>query len=403
MRAVIVGSGLAGIMAAKTLRELDPGVEIEIFGEEKYPYYPRPNLIEFLAGRLPFERLFAFPADWSSRQRIEIHPGLSVARIRPADKTIETADGAPVPYDVLLLANGSRAFVPPLRGAGLKGVFVLRTIDDARAILDRLKERPRTVVLGGGLLGIEIACALKAAGAEVGVVEIFDRLLPRHLDPDGAAILKRQIEKTGVELRLATATEEILGEGEATGLRFQGGGRMEADSVVIAAGIKPGIEAAREAGLAVGRGVVTDDRLRSNAAGIFAAGDVAEHRGSVYGIIPAAFEQARAAAFNMLGMDMPYAGTAPSSTLKVAGTSVTSVGVVTPVGAGYEFLTRFRPEENVYKKIILKDGLIVGAIWMGTRKGAAEISRLVAVNKNVDRWKEGLLEDTFDWSGVETP
>jgi nitrite reductase (NADH) large subunit len=401
MRAVIVGSGLAGTIAAKTLRELDAGVEIEIFGEEKYPYYPRPNLIEFLAGRLPFERLFAFPADWGSRQRIEVRSGLTIGRIRPAEKTVETADGASVPYDVLLLANGSRAFVPPLRGSGLKGVYVLRTIDDARAILDRLKGRPRAAVVGGGLLGIEIAGALKAAGAEVGVVEIADRLLPRHLDPAGAVLLQRQVEKAGIELRLATATEEILGEGEATGLRFQGGGRMQAETVVIAAGIRPEVEAARAAGLVVRSGVVVDDRLRSNADGIFAAGDVAEHRGSVYGIIPAAFEQARAAAFNMLGMDMPYSGTAPASTLKVAGTSVTSVGVVMPDGPGYEILTRSRPEENIYKKIILKDGLLVGAIWMGTRKGAAEISRLVAGNKNVDRRKEDLLEETLDWSEVE--
>jgi nitrite reductase (NADH) large subunit len=400
MRAVIVGSGLAGTMAAKTLRELDQDVEIEIFGEEKHPYYPRPNLIEFVAGRLPFERLFAFPPDWQSRQRIEAHLGQKIERIRPAEKKIETADGKAVPYDVLLLASGSRAASLPLRGSDRKGVFVLRTLDDAQAILEYMKDHPRAAVVGGGLLGLEIARALKTAGAEVSVVEFFDRLLPRQLDPDGAAILKGQIEKLGIAVRLGTVTEEILGEGEAKGLRFQGGERMDANMVVIAAGIKPEIGQAREAGLAVNRGVVADDRLRSSAEGIFVAGDAVEHRGTVYGIIPASFEQSRAAAYNMLGIEKPYPGTVPSTTLKVAGLAVTSVGLVNPGSDNSEVLTRAIPEEGVYKKLVLKDGLLVGAIWMGTKKGVSEIARLVSLNKDVKHQKADLLEDAFDWSGV---
>jgi nitrite reductase (NADH) large subunit len=400
MRAVIIGSGLAGTMAAKTLRELDSEVEIEIFGEEKYPYYPRPNLIEFIAGRLPFDRLFAFPADWHSRQRIAVHSGQKIDRIRPAEKKIEAADGRAVPYDVLLLASGCRAAVPPLRGSGQKGVFVLRTLDDALAILDYLKGHPRAAVIGGGLLGLEIARALKTAGAEVGVVEFFDRLLPRQLDPAGAKILKGQVEKMGIGVRLGTVTEEILGDGEAKGLRFRGGEGMEADMVVIAAGVSPETGPAREAGLAVNRGIVADDLLRSSAEGIYVAGDAAEHRGNVYGIIPASFEQSRTAAYNMLGIEKPYSGTVPSSTLKVAGLSVTSVGLVTPEMDGYEVLASAHPGEGVYKKLVLKEGLLVGAIWMGTKKGVPEISRLVALNKNVERWKADLLEDAFDWSGV---
>ncbi len=400
MRAVIVGSGLAGTMAAKTLRELDDKVEIEIFGEERYPYYPRPNLIELIAGRLPLDRLFAFPPDWNSRQRIELHSGERIERIRPADKTIETAGGRSVPYDALLLANGSRAAVPPIRGSGQKGVFVLRTLDDALAILEYMKGHPRVAVLGGGLLGLEIARALRTAGAKVGVVEFFDRLLPRQLDSTAAGILKAELEKMGIDVRLGAVTEEILGEGEAQGLRFQGGGVMEADMVVIAAGVRPETGPAREAGLAINRGILADDRLRASAEGIFVAGDAAEHGGNVYGIIPASFEQSRTAAYNMLGIDKPYSGTVPSATLKVAGLAVTSAGLAVPEKGGYEVLARSVPEAGLYKKIVLKDGLLVGAIWMGTKKGVAEISRLVALNKNVDRWKEGLLEDAFDWSGV---
>jgi nitrite reductase (NADH) large subunit len=400
MKIVIVGNGLAGTMAAKSVRELDPEAGIDIFAEEKYAYYPRPNLIEFLAGRLPYEKLFAFPEIWSSRQRIGLHFDERVAKIRPDERTIETGSGGVFPYDTLLLASGARAAVPPLTGSGLKGVFVLRTLDDALAILDRLRTHTHVAVLGGGLLGLEIARAIRGRGAEVSVVEFFDRLLPRQLDPEAAGILKHEIERTGISVRVGAISREILGPEEVRGIRFESGDELEADLVVIAAGVKPDLALAKDAGLIVERGVVVDDRLRTSRPEIFAAGDVAEHRGRVYGIIPASFEQARAAAHNMLGMDMPYAGTVPSNTLKVAGLFVTSVGEVNPEARGYEVIVRSVPEQGLYKKVVLKEGRLVGAIWMGTKKGATEIGRFVALKKDVESRKGEILEDTFDFSEI---
>lgn len=398
MKIVVVGNGLAGTIAAKTVRELDPDAGVEIFADEKYAYYPRPNLIEFLAGRLPQEKIFAFPEIWSSRQRIGLHFGERVAKIRPDERTIETGSGGVFPYDALLLACGARAAVPPLTGSGLKGVFVLRNLDDALAILDHLRTHAHVAVLGGGLLGLEIARAIRGRGAEVSVVEFFDRLLPRQLDPAASGILKHEIEKTGISVRLGAICREILGPAKVRGIRFESGDEIEADLVVIAAGVKPDLALAQGAGLAVERGVVVDDRLRTSRPEIFAAGDVAEHRGRVYGIIPASFEQARAAAHNMLGMDMPYAGTVPSNTLKVAGLFVTSTGEVGPEARGYEVIVRSVPEQGLYKKIVLKEGRLVGAIWMGTKKGASEIGRLVALRKDVESRKGDLLEDTFDFT-----
>ncbi len=400
MRILIVGNGMAGTLAAKTLRELDQGVAIDIFGEEKYAYYPRPNLIEFLAGRLPYERLFAFPENWNVRQRIGVHLGQKILRIRPDDRTIESAAGETFPYDALLLASGARASVPPIDGAGRTGVFVLRTLDDALAILDYLRSHVRVAVLGGGLLGLEIARAIRGRGAEVSVVEFFDRLLPRQLDPPAAAILRGQIENTGISVRLGAVSREILGGAEVRGIRFESGEEIEADLVVVAAGVKPELALAKDAGLSVDRGVVVDDRLRTSRPEIFAAGDVAEHRARVYGIIPASFEQARASAYNMLGLDMPYAGTVASNTLKVAGLYVTSAGEVSPEGRGYEVVVRAVPDKGLYKKIVLKEGRLVGAIWMGTKKGAPEISRLVALKKDVRGRPDDLLEDNFDFAGI---
>jgi len=396
VKILIVGNGMAGTLAAKTVRELDPEAEVEIFGEERYPYYPRPNLIEFIAGRLPYERLFAFPENWNVRQRIGVRLGQSIVRIRPDERTVESAAGETFAYDALLLASGARASVPPIEGAGRTGLFVLRTLDDALAILDRLKSHGRVAVLGGGLLGLEIARAIRGRGAEVTVVEFFERLLPRQLDPAGAAILKGQIEKAGIAVRLGAVARHVVGDVEVRGIRFESGDGLEADVVVVAAGIKPELGLAEKAGLALGRGVVVDDRLRTSRPGIFAAGDVAEHQGRIYGIIPASFEQARAAAYNMLGQDMPYGGTVPSNTLKVAGLYVTSAGEVNPEGRGFETFVKSDAAAGLYKKIILKEGRLVGAIWMGTKKGASEIGRLVAAKKAVGGRPEDLLEDNFD-------
>jgi len=396
VKILIVGNGMAGTLAAKTVRELDPEAEVEIFGEESYPYYPRPNLIEFIAGRLPYERLFAFPENWNVRQRIGVRLGQSIVRIRPDERTVESAAGETFAYDALLLASGARASVPPIEGGGRTGLFVLRTLDDALAILDRLKSHGRVAVLGGGLLGLEIARAIRGRGAEVTVVEFFERLLPRQLDPAGAAILRGQIEKAGIAVRLGAVARQVVGDGEVRGIRFESGDGLEADVVVVAAGIKPELGLAEKAGLALGRGVVVDDRLRTSRPGIFAAGDVAEHQGRIYGIIPASFEQARAAAYNMLGQDMPYGGTVPSNTLKVAGLYVTSAGEVNPEGRGFETFVKSDAAAGLYKKIVLKEGRLVGAIWMGTKKGASEIGRLVAAKKAVGGRPEDLLEDNFD-------
>lgn len=398
MRILVVGNGLAGTMAAKTLRELEPDVEIAAFTEEKYPYYPRPNLIEFLAGRLRYESVFAFSSDWHVRQNIEIHPASPVIRVSPGTREVELAGGRREKYDRLLLASGASAYVPPIAGAEKKGVFTLRTLDDAQAILDRLQTRPEAAVIGGGLLGLEIARALRSRGSEVHVIESLEHLLPRHLDSHGAGALRRQFDAAGISIRLSETTEEILDRGEAEGVRLKNGTELSAGTIIIAAGVTPNLELPLSGGLAVDRGVLVDDFLRTSDPQIFAAGDGIQHRGKTYGIIPASFDQARAAAYNILGQEKKYEGTVPSNTLKVAGLYLTSVGLIHPQGEGYQEIRRLFPEEGVYKKIVVQEDHLVGAIWMGTRKGVNEIVRAVGSRLKVNRFTEHLLDDSFDFS-----
>jgi NAD(P)H-nitrite reductase large subunit len=398
LRVIIVGNGLAGIISAKTLRELDKKVEIEIFAEEKYHYYPRPNLIEFLAGTIPFERMFAFPQEWYKEQNINIHLGKPVTRISPDSQEIEVQGGKKEKYESLLLANGSFSFIPPFKGTDKKGVFALRTLDDALGLLEYLKNHQRVAVIGGGLLGLEIARAMKSRGARVDVVEFFGRLLPRQLDIQGASMLKAQIENMGINVHLGLATEEILGQNDVRGLRFKGEREIEMDMAIVAAGVRSNIRLAKEAGLETDRGLVTDDYLQSSNAKIFGAGDVIQHRGRVYGIIPSSFNQARIVASNILGKKEKYEGTVPSNTLKVAGLDLTSVGLVNPEEGTSEEFRKEKKEEGIYKKIVIQKGVVIGAIWMGTKKGVNEISRIISQKINIEKHKISLLEDDFDYS-----
>jgi nitrite reductase (NADH) large subunit len=398
VRVIIVGNGLAGIISAKTLRELDKKVEIEVFAEEKYHYYPRPNLIEFLAGTIPLERMFAFPSEWYREQNINIHLEKPVIRVFPNFQEIEVEGGKREKYESLLLANGSFSFVPPFKGKDKKGIFTLRTLDDAFELIEYLKNHQRVVVIGGGLLGLEIARVMKSRGARVEIVEFFDRLLPRQLDTQGAALLKAQIEKMGIKVHLGLTTEEILGQDEVRGLKFKGEKEIEVEMAIVAAGVRTNLRLAKEAGLETDRGLVVDDYLKSSNPKIFGAGDVIQHRGRVYGIIPSSFNQARIAASNILDQKEKYEGTVPSNTLKVVGLDLTSVGLVNPEEDSYEELRKEKKEEGIYKKVVIQKGKVVGAIWMGTKKGVSDISRLISQKINVEKHKDSLLEDDFDYS-----
>jgi nitrite reductase (NADH) large subunit len=398
MRVIIVGNGLAGTIAAKTLRELDKNVEIDIFTEEKYHYYPRPNLIEFLAGTLSYEKIFAFPEKWYTEQNINVQLEKPVTRIFPDSREVEIVGGEKEKYEFLILASGSLAFVPPIKGAEKEGVFTLRTLDDAFELIEYTKSQRRVTVIGGGLLGLETARALKSRGAEVEVVEFFDHLLPRQLDEQGASLLKSQIEKMGIGIHLGLACEEVLGQERVSGLRFKGGQEIKTDVALVAAGVRPNIRIAQDAGLETDRGLIVNDYLQSSSPEILAAGDVTQHAGRIYGIIPASFNQARIAAQNVMSQKQKYEGTIPSNTLKVVGLDLTSIGTVNPEDESYEEVRKEIQDQGVYKKIVVRNGEVCGLICIGTKKGVSEISRLISQKANVEKWKESLLDDDFDFS-----
>jgi nitrite reductase (NADH) large subunit len=400
IRYVIVGGGVAGTTAAQTLRSLDPAAAVALVGDEPYPYYYRPKLWEYLSGKTPQSDLFFRPAEWYAGRKIDLRLNAKVASIQPNRHRITLAAGEALPYDRLLLCTGSRSFIPGIPGTDLPGVFALRTLDDASAIRACALRSRRAVVVGGGLLGLETAHALRELNLDVTVVEIAPHLLPRQLDREGADFLQDRLEAMGMTFVTGARTAAVTGKESAAGVRLEDGRTIAGGLILFSAGVVPRAELAREAGIAVGRGIVVDGSLQTGAADVFAAGDAAEFEGRTYGLIPPAIEQARIAAQNMAGADPAvYRGTLPSATLKLLGMDLTSLGEATAEDATL-FIRRVTDEKaGVYRKIAVRDGLLVGAILLNDTESVPLYRQLIASRRDVSQVQERLLDPAFNLKG----
>ncbi|MCK4449108.1 MAG: NAD(P)/FAD-dependent oxidoreductase [Anaerolineae bacterium] len=403
-RYVIVGNGVAGITAAQTIVRADPSAEVHIFGAEPYPSYRRPRLWEFIAGEVEQDALYFRPPEWYAERGIHLHLGVRATSLDPAAHrlTLEghgrrSAPARSVEYDRLLLATGGRPFVPPFEGTDREGVFTLRTLDDALAMKTYARDVRSAAVIGGGLLGLETARALRTAGLETTVIEFAPYLLPRQLDAEGAQVLQALLEAQDLHILTDAATEAILGHERATGVRLKDGRVVDGELVLVSTGIRSRVELAREAGLEVNRGVVVDEQLRTSGADVYAAGDAAEFEGRVYGIIPAATEQAQVAAANMVaGGSATYSGTTPANTLKIVGIDLTCLGDATATGDEFVILRKVDAAAGVYRRLTLRDGKIVGAILLGDTQSVRPVKQLIATGRDVSAYGERLLDKSFD-------
>ena len=401
MQVVIVGNGVAGITAAAAIRERSADAKISVYTDESHPYYPRPRLYNILSGEAQPADIYGFPTQWYTERKITVDLSKKAAGIETDKKELLLQDGHRISYDKLLLANGAHSFVPPVKGVEKTGVFTLRSLQDALAIREYAKKTKKAVVIGGGLLGLEFAASLRKLGQQVDVIELLPRLLPMQLDQDGAALLEQIVESKGVNVTVGVKTEEIIGQQAVSAVALGGGKQVSGDLVLFSAGVRSNTDLASQAGIKTNRGVLVDDYLRTNATDVYAAGDVAEFRGRVYGIIPAALDQAKIAALDMFEKEgHVYPGTIPSNTLKIVGIDLASMGLANPEGSGFEEVRKLKREERVYKKVVVQQGIIVGAIILGETRSVAPIKRLMDQKIDITRYKDTILEDGFDFRQV---
>lgn len=384
---VVVGTGMAGAKVVEEVLARAPGrFDIRLFGDEPHGTYNRILLSNVLGGFAEPSQLWLNPLDWYERHGIFVHAGVRAEVIDRSQRLVIGGKGKVVePYDYLVLATGSRPFVPPLPGADLQGVFVFRTLEDCQAIATHAQQCGRAVVLGGGLLGLEAARGLLQHGLHVTVVEMAPHLMPQQLDAPAGQLLQRQLETLGLRVVVHGAAAEIEGtEGKVHGVRLRDGAWIETDMVIISCGIRPNVEEARAAGLAVERGIVVDDQLRTSDPTIFAVGECAQHRGQVYGLVEPAFEQARVLA-DVLTSDRngpTYTGSRLCTTLKVIGVDLVSMGDIQG-GPGDEVVSHLDPNRGIYRKLVLREYRLAGAILLGTPDTGNRLTQLFRSGKQL--------------------
>jgi nitrite reductase (NADH) large subunit len=363
---VVIGNGMA---AARFVEELSRRAlgryAVAVVGEEPQLAYNRVLLSAVLAKEIPPAEVVLRSAAWWRARGVTVLYGHAAVAIDPHIRRVRLANGPTLPYANLVLATGSCPIRLGVPGMGLRGVLTFRDLGDVTAIAGAAAPGSKAAVIGGGLLGLEAAYGLAKAGAHVSVVHLMDRLMERQLDDRAGAMLRRAVEQKGIAVHLEAETAALRGVRHVEAVELADGRVIEADLVVVAVGIRPNVELARSAGLAVNRGIVVDDRLAGSVAGIHAIGECAEHRGICYGLVEPAHEQAGVLARRLAGdASAAYAGSVLATNLKVSGVNVFSAGDFLGA-AGTETIVLSDPGLDTYKKLVIAHGRLVGAVLYG--------------------------------------
>ena len=389
---VLIGNGMAGVGCLEQILRHDHKFEITVFGEETHVNYNRIMLSSVLAGEKNAEDIVLNDLDWYQRHGIALRLGVRVVAIDKENRTVTGDDGSVTPFDKLIIATGSSAFIPPIEGTRRDGVFVFRTLDDTRALLERSGPGVKAAVIGGGLLGLEAARGLQVQGCNVTVVHLMSNLMERQLDTIGAGLLKSQIELMGVDVLLNRSASSILGNGKVEGISFKDGSEIEAELVVIAAGIKPNVDLARLAGLEVKRGIVVDDFMQTSCPGIYAVGECVEHLGVCYGLVAPLLDQGKVlAAAITRNSGSTFKPTLPATKLKIMGVEVFSAGAWDEATNNGEVVRFEDPTLGIYKKLVVKDNRLVGFILVGDTSESPRYLEMLRSGKDLASTRKHLL------------
>lgn len=388
---VVVGNGMAGVACLEQILGHAPKFNITVFGDETHANYNRILLSSVLAGERSADDITINSLEWYQKNNIGLRLGVRVTDVDPVNRVIKGDDGSATSYDKLLLATGSNAFLPPISGLDKENVFTFRNLDDTRAILQAARPGLKAVVIGGGLLGLEAARGLQAQGCDVTVVHLLETLMNLQLDMTGGTYLQQKMEQIGVRVLTSRVTQRLLGNGRVEGLEFANGELMEADLVVIAAGIRPNAELGRKAGVTVNRGIVVNDYMETSDPRVFAVGECVEHRGQVYGLVAPLLEQGKVLAATITGNVGPkFEGWKPAAKLKVMGVDVFSAGEVeeTPDSNAVRYED---PALGVYKKLIIRENRLAGVVLVGDASDSGRYVEWLRTNADLLVRRKSLL------------
>ncbi|MBR1283359.1 NAD(P)/FAD-dependent oxidoreductase [Bradyrhizobium sp. AUGA SZCCT0177] len=388
---VIVGNGMAAARLVDELAKVALGrYAIAVIGDEPRLAYNRVLLSSVLAGETASHDIELRPASWWRDRGVTLKYGCRATEVDVGRREVKIANEESIPFSKLILTTGSSPLRLNVPGADLAGVHTFRDSRDVDLLLTLAAQKKRVVVVGGGLLGLEAAYGLAKAGAPVTLVHLMDRLMERQLDAPAAELLKSLVERKGIEILLNANTARIHGETRVEGVELTDGRRIDADAVIFAAGIRPNIALAKEAGIAVNRGVVVDDHLQTASPDIFAIGECAEHRGICYGLVEPAYEQARVLARHLAGSDASYGGSIVATNLKVSGVSVFSAGDF--VGTeGSETIVLSDLNCGTYKKLVVADGRLTGAVLIGDVSDALWYLELIRTRQSTARIRADMM------------
>jgi nitrite reductase (NADH) large subunit len=388
---VVIGNGMAAARLAQEIATRALGrYAVAVIGDEPRLAYNRVLLSSVLAGEIGSQEIELQSAKWWRDCGVTLSYGRAATSVDLQSRRVVLADGRLVPFGKLVFATGSQPLRLNIPGADLPGVHTFRDSRDVDLLLKLAAGQKRAVVIGGGLLGLEAAYGLVKAGAPVTLVHLMDRLMERQLDAPAAALLKRLVEAKGIDIRLNASTKAIFGDGKVQGVELADGTRIAADAVIFAAGIRPNAALAQAAGVTVGRGIIVDDRLATNIGGVYALGECAEHRGTCYGLVEPAYEQAKVLAENLAGRAASYEGSVLSTNLKVSGVNVFSAGDFLG-GEGTEAIVLSDARQGTYKKLVIAGGRLTGAILIGDTRDALWYLELIRSRGSIRAFRSDLM------------
>jgi nitrite reductase (NADH) large subunit len=384
-RLVLVGNGMAGVRCIEEILKLDPlGFEITIFGSEPHVNYNRILLSSILQGSTSFRDITVHDREWYGRHHINLYTGETVIEIDKYLQVIMTDQHRIVSYDHLIIATGSVPFSLPIPGADKQGVVTFRTIEDCQKMIEISKKNKKAVVIGGGVLGLEAARGLLNLGMKVSVVHIGSYLMERQLDETAARMLQEELESQGMKFLFQKETKEIVGDIGAKGVIFKDGTEVEANLVVMAAGVRPNVQLVKKSGIETNRAILVNDYMETSVPNIYALGECVEHRGMVYGLVQPLYEQGKVLAKRICGIEgQGYEGSVLSTQLKISGIDLFSVGAIHDRDSLNQSIKIYDEVQRVYKKVVFQEQRIIGAVLFGDTKERTKLLDMILKHQDV--------------------